>query len=51
MRSDKVLYRTLVIQDKGTLAMGKRTLFSELSDAEIAAIETAVRSSNSQGAA
>ena len=45
------LLARLIIQNKGTLAMGKRTLFSELSDAEIAAIETAVRSSNSQGAA
>ena len=45
------LIARLIIQNKGTLAKGKRTLFSELSDAEIAAIETAVRSSNSQGPA
>ena len=42
------LLARLIIQNKGTLAHGKRALFSEVSDAEIAAIEEAVGASMNQ---
>ena len=42
------LLARLIIQNKGTLAKGKRALFSELTDEEIGAIERAVDSSGAQ---
>lgn len=42
------LLARLIIQNKGTLAKGKRALFSELTDEEIGAIERAVDSSRAQ---